>query len=139
MTAEAAAQAGDPWWIIGSAAVALHGAEVPDIKDVDLLMMALDAERILHHLGVESCPPTYSTLFRSSVFGTWSAPPLPVEIMGDLRLSTPAGWRPVRPETRVAVTVEGKRLFVPAAAELIALLRSFGRPKDLMRIRLLEA
>ena len=78
-----------------------------------------------------------SKLFRSSVFGTWSAPPLPVEIMGDLSLATPAGWRPVRPETREAVAVEGQRLFVPAAGELIALLRSFGRPKDLARIRLL--
>ena len=59
--------------------------------------------------------------------------------MGDLSLATPAGWRPVRPETREAVTVEGQRLFVPAAGELIALLRSFGRPKDLARIRLLGA
>ncbi len=32
-----------------------------------------------------------------------------------------------------AVTVEGQRLFVPSAGELIALLRSFGRPKDLVR------
>jgi hypothetical protein len=139
MTAEAAAEARDPWWIIGSAAIALHGADVPDIKDVDLLTTASDAERILHHLGLTSRPPTSSKLFRSSVFGTWSAPPLPVEIMGDLSLATPTGLRPVWPETREAVTVEGQRLFVPAAGELIALLRSFGRPKDLARIRLMGA
>ena len=138
MTAEATAQARDPWWIIGSAAVALHGADVPDIKDIDVLMTAADAEKVLRRLGLPSRPPTSSTLFRSSAFGTWGAPPLPVEIMGDFSLATSAGWRAVRPETREVVTVDGKRLFVPAAAELIALLRSFGRPKDLIRIRLLE-
>lgn len=138
MTAEAAAEARDPWWIIGSAAVALHGADVADIKDIDVLMTASDAERTLHHLGLPKCAPTSSAMFRSSVFGTWSAPPFPVEIMGDLSLASPAGWRPVRPESREAVTVEGQRLFVPAVGELIALLRSFGRPKDLVRIRLLE-
>jgi hypothetical protein len=139
MTAQATAEACDPWWIIGSAAVTLHGAHVPDIKDVDVLMTATDAEQVLRHLGLRSCPPTSSTIFRSSVFGTWSAPPLPVEVMGDLSLATPAGWRPVRPDTRQAVTVDGHRLFVPSAGELIAMLRSFGRPKDLVRLRLLEA
>jgi hypothetical protein len=139
MTAEAAAQARDPWWIIGSAAVTLHGAHVPDIKDVDLLMTASDAEEVLLSLGLRSRPPTSSTLFRSSVFGTWSAPPLPVEIMGDLSLATSDGWCPVRPNTREAVTVDGHQLFVPSAGELIAMLRSFGRPKDLVRIRLMEA
>ena len=139
MTAAAVARASDPWWIIGSAAVTLHGAHVPDIKDVDVLMTASDAERVLRDLGLPSRPPTSSRMFRSSVFGTWSAPPLPVEIMGDLNLATPAGWHPVRPDTRQAVTVDGYQLFVPAAGELIALLRSFGRPKDLVRVRLLEA
>ena len=139
MTAQAAAHARDPWWIIGSAAVTLHGAHVPDIKDVDVLMTATDAEQVLRRLELRSCPPTSSTLFRSSVFGTWSAPPLPVEIMGDLSLATSEGWCPVRPISREAVTVEGHRLFVPSAGELIAMLRSFGRPKDLVRIRRMEA
>ena len=138
MTAEATAQASNPWWIIGSAAVSLHGAHVPDIKDVDVLMSRSDAEQVLRNLGLGSRPPTSSTMFRSSAFGTWTGPPLPVEIMGDLKLATPAGWRLVRPETREAVTVDSHQLFVPAAGELIALLRSFGRPKDLVRLRLLE-
>ena len=138
MTAQAAAQACEPWWIIGSAAVTLQGAHVPDIKDVNVLMTASDAEQVLRNLGLRSRPPTSSTRFRSSAFGTWTAPPLTVEIMGDLKLATPAGWCPVRPETREAVTIDGHRLFVPAAGELVALLRSFGRPKDLVRVRLLE-
>ena len=138
MIAEAIASACDPWWIIGSAAVSLHGAHVPDIKDVDVLMSRSDAEQVLRNLGLGSRPPTSSTMFRSSAFGTWTGPPLPVEIMGDLKLATPAGWRLVRPETREAVPVDGHQLFVPAAGELIALLRSFGRPKDLIRARLLE-
>ena len=138
MIAEATASACDPWWIIGSAAVSLHGAHVPDIKDVDVLMTRSDAEQVLRKLGLKSRPPTSSTMFRSSAFGTWTGPPLPVEIMGDLKLAAPAGWCPVRPQTREAVTIDGHRLFVPAAGELVALLRSFGRPKDLIRLRLLE-
>ena len=139
MTAEASAQARDPWWIIGSAAVILHGAHVPDIKDVDVLMTRSDAEQVLRNLGLSSRPPTSSTIFRSSAFGAWTAPPLPVEFMGDLKLATPTGWCSVRPKSREAVTIDGHRLFVPAAGELVALLRSFGRPKDLVRIRLLQS
>lgn len=138
MTAEASAQACDPWWIIGSAAVTLHGAHVADIKDVDVLMTRSDVERVLGKLGLGSRPPSSNTMFRSSAFGTWTAPPLPVEFMGDLKLATRAGWCPVRPKTREAVIVDGHQLFVPAVGELIALLRSFGRPKDLVRLRLLE-
>lgn len=115
MTGEAIAQACDPWWFIGSPAVMLHGADVPDIKDVDVLMSMSHAEQVLRNLGLRSRPPTSSTMFRSSAFGTWTAPPLPVEIMGDLKLATPAGWCPVRPKTREPVTIDGHRLFVPAA------------------------
>lgn len=139
MLASAVADAADPWWIIGSAAVALHGAKVPDVRDVDLLMSAGDAQRILRRLGAETGAAKRSAKFRSDVFGTWSESALPVEIMGGFSVATPAGWRPVVPETREAVSVGDQRLFVPSAAELEALLRSFGRDKDFERARLLRA
>src|SRR4051812_43248015 len=100
MLAGAIADAADPWWIIGSAAVTLHGAKVPNVRDVDLLMSAADAERALGRLGAQTGATKPSLRFRSEVFGTWNEPPLPVEIMGGFSVATPAGWRPVVPETR---------------------------------------
>lgn len=138
MVSDAAAQADDPWWIIGSAAVALHGAEVAGVGDVDLLMSARDAERTLRRVGSEVRAGEPGARFRSVVFGIWRDPPLPVEIMGGLSLAAPEGWSPVRPASRQAIVVEGRELFVPTATELGEILASFGRPKDLERLRLLR-
>lgn len=71
----------DPWWIIASAAVALHGADAGHISDVDVLLSVDDAMRILPALGVkpqkkegiQSFDPAYSRRgtmhrFRSSLW-----------------------------------------------------------------------
>jgi len=134
MVAGAAADAGDAWWIIGSAAVVLHGRSLPEPRDVDLLMSARDAEALLKRLGQAPRKGAPSDRFQSAVFGTWTEPPIPVEIMGGFRLRTREGWQDVAPATREAVTVQGTTLFVPSADELAAFLRAFGRSKDLERI-----
>lgn len=137
MVAEAAAAARDPWWIIGSSAAALHGADVRDVRDVDLLTSPRDARGMLDSLGLRPLCREPDPLFRSTVFGVWPEPPLPVEIMAGLEVAGPSGWRPVNPTSRLKMTLEGRTLFVPAVAELAAILASFGRPKDLERARLL--
>jgi len=137
MLAATAADASDDWWIIGSAAVALHGAEVHAVRDVDLLMSADDAERFLRRVGGQPRAGKPSTQFRSDVFGTWVGPPRPIEVMGGFSLATAGGWCPVLPKTREAKIVGDCVLFVPSIAELKAMLLSFGRPKDLERARLL--
>jgi len=139
MIAQAAAAADDEWWIIGSAAVALHRHALRRIKDVDLLMTARDAEALLGRVGLRPERPQPSARFRSAVFGTWQAPSVPVEVMGGLELATADGWRAVAPATRQAVTIAEGRVYVPGASELESLLREFGRPKDLDRIRLLRS
>jgi len=139
MIARAAAAAQDQWWIIGSAAVVLHGHPLPWVKDVDLLMSARDARAMLGRLGLEPGGAAPSARFRSAVFGIWQAPPVPVEIMGGLEVATAGGWRRVAPATREEVTVAGARVHVPGASELRSLLRDFGRPKDLDRLRLMRA
>lgn len=137
MLAGAVGDAADDWWIIGSSAVALHGAELQNVRDVDLLMSANDAERLLRRVGGQPRSGKPSTQFRSDVFGTWLGPPLPVEIMGGFSLHTRAGWRPVMPETREEKVVGSSVLFVPSIRELKGMLLSFGRPKDLERAKLL--
>ncbi|HET6943115.1 MAG TPA: hypothetical protein VFH89_13225 [Sphingomicrobium sp.] len=131
------ADAEDDWWIIGSAAVALHGADVPSVRDVDLLMSTRDAGQLLKRVGGRPRDSKPSAQFRSEVFGTWYDPPLPIEVMGGFSLNTANGWRPVLLETREERRVEGYDFYVPCVGELKDLLRSFGRPKDIERALLL--
>jgi hypothetical protein len=136
-TAALVAEASDPWWIIGSAAVLLHGGDVGGVKDIDLMMSSRDAESFLRRAGVEPRCGKASDRFRSTVFGTWSGPPVPVEVFGGFELATGGRWRPVVLTTRQAVSIGHSSVFVPSAAELARLLQSFGRPKDLERAALI--
>jgi hypothetical protein len=138
MIAEVAAQAAEPWWIIGSAAVALHGAPVAGIRDVDVLMERRDAERLLDKLGLSREHRSSDPQFRSELFATWRDPPLPVEIFAGFCLARGDGWRPVHLQSRQAIRLGSGDVFVPSAPELHRLLLSFGRPKDLERARVLE-
>ena len=138
MVADLTAGALDPWWIISSAAVALHGAAAGEIRDVDLLMSSGDAARMLETAGVASRAGQATDLFRSAIFGTWSFPPLDVEIFGDFEVAGANGWTRVEPVSREAIAVRDRTLFIPSAAELKAMLIEFGRPKDLARARLLD-
>jgi hypothetical protein len=137
MIADAVENARDPWWLIGSAAVALHGADLTVASDVDLLMSENDAAGLLQALGLPPIRKAPHPTFRSTVFGRWDEPPLPVEIMGGFEFAAEDGWERVWPLSRQRVLVGGHALFVPSAGELGAILLKFGRPKDLDRARLL--
>jgi hypothetical protein len=139
MVAEAAVESADRWWIIGSAAVILHGHHLPNLKDVDLLMSQPDAEAFLGLVGVVPGPGEPSDRFASAVFGTWKKPPIPVEIMGGFSLATDRGWQEISLATREEITVGNTRVFVPSSEELVNLLRLFGRPKDLERAEILRS
>ena len=138
MIAQVAQGSADPWWIIGSAAVLLHGGKVDRIKDVDLMMSAADAAGFVERTGVSLRRGSGDGRFRSGVIGIWELPPVPVEAFGGLEVLTSGEWRPVMLASRKAVTVGGAELFVPSVEELVALLHLFGRPKDLERARLLS-
>jgi hypothetical protein len=128
----------DPWWLIGSAAMAVHGAPV-EVRDVDLLLGEADAEALLGRRGLAAEPGTPSTIFSSAIFASWPAPPYTVELFAGFRLRHGGGWRPLLPETREMLRVGDTCVFVPAVAELIAWGRLFGRGKDLAREPLLRA
>lgn len=135
---EALAEASEPWWIIGSAAVVLHGAET-EVADIDLLLSVRDALALLEQPGCRRLRPEPSPLFRSALFARWDGAGLPIELMAGLEVSRDGAWVPVQPRTRVAVRAAGTALHVPDRAELGAILGLFGRPKDLARKALLEA
>ncbi len=139
MTADALEGAQDPWWVISSAAVALHGVTPIEVGDVDVLMSAADAQRVMDRVGIVPTNDGASALFRSTLFGRWETPPLVVEIMAGFHVATGAGWTEVLPRTRVSLPLDGRVVYVPDRAELAGILRMFWRPKDLERVRLLTS
>ncbi|MDQ0837700.1 hypothetical protein [Sphingomonas faeni] len=139
MVEEAMRDTQGPWWVISSAAVALHGVTPIEVGDVDVVASVADARRVMHGLGIPPIEDGASSLFRSTVFGRWETPPLVVEIMAGFHVATSAGWTEVLPRTRVPVLVEACAVYVPERAELAGMLRLFGRPKDLERVRLLTS
>lgn len=132
-------RARDPWWLIGSAAMALHGARPLHIADIDLLTSVGDARRLLQARGVAPETGTSSERFRSEVHASWPVPPLQADLMARFHVRSAAGWREIVPATRLAVETPAGVFYVPAIAELIEMCRLFDRPKDHERRRLLEA
>jgi hypothetical protein len=135
--AEAMRPARDPWWIIASSAMALHGAPV-EVADVDLLTSVDDARTLAESLGLPIDPTTGTERFRSDIFACWSGPPLPVEIMAGFRVRTAGGWQAILPATRIARSLGSAILYVPAIDELIAHCALFDRPKDRARAAILQ-
>jgi hypothetical protein len=137
--AEVVRDARDPWWLIGSAAMALHGAGPLEVGDIDLLMSRADAALLLERLGVPGGLGTAHDKFRSEVFGQWQCRGYTVEVLGGFHVHDGTRWREVVPRDRVAVSLIGAVLFVPSLDDLIEMCRLFGRPKDAERERLLRS
>lgn len=132
-------EARDPWWIIASAAAALHGASPIIVADVDVLLSVEDINRLLPVLGIEPYRGPPNPLFRSEVLAKWPAPPVPVDLMAGFEHRIGDSWHPVQPVTRQAITIGAATVYVPERDELRRIIAGFGRPKDLERARLLAA
>jgi len=134
--AEAAAHFEDEWWVIGSAAAALAGAEILEARDVDLLLSERDARSLLSlWSGAPASPADPSNQFRSAVFARFESAPLPIEAFGGFEMKLRGEWRDIRLLTRIA----HGNIFTPSIAEQIALLEAMGREKDEPRIAALCA
>ncbi|MBA2934871.1 hypothetical protein HZF05_12255 [Sphingomonas sp. CGMCC 1.13654] len=126
----------DSWWIIASAAAALHGADIP-VADVDLLASRRDAEALLTRLGLTGTSQP-SDRFRSDLFARWTGLPLPIDIMAGFHVLGPDDWRELRPVTRIAIPLGDVTFPVPSIPELIYQCRLFARPKDVARAAILQ-
>lgn len=130
----------DPWTLIGSAAARLAGAAVA-VADLDVLTSVRDADALIGHWRTrqdEAWMPPSAERFRSR-FARFLFPGLPVEVMGGLELHGERGWEPVRIGAVVTLDVAGLAVPIPAVAEQIRVLESFGRPKDRRRATLLKS
>ena len=125
----------DPWWVIGSAAAVLHGLAGIAVGDVDVVLGAHDARRIVSDLGLEGVDDGGTDIFRSEVFARWDGPPLKVEFLGGLRVR----GDPIEIAAREPVLVGGATVYVPSLDELVRILRLFARPKDIARADALAA
>lgn len=121
------------WWIIGSAACALHGVDPGGVRDIDVLLDLEDLTAIAAALGLPLGPGVPDERFRSAGFLKWSGNALPVEFMAGFELFEGGRWTPVMLQGR---EFRGG-LSVPPRAELKRLFERFGRPKDLARAALL--
>ena len=137
----AALDKADPEWaIFGSAALALCGMDMP-VADIDIILSPEGAARMEQEwlrtgmalpLDQESAPQSQ---FRSHLVRNNSTS-IMVELSGGLEIRTEKGWMPVRPR-EVLTTPTGIRHC--SLQECKRLLTLFGRPKDLHRLRLIEA
>jgi hypothetical protein len=124
----------DPWVVIGSAAACLAGADVT-VADLDVLTSVRDADTLIGQWRArrdETHAPAGAERFRSR-FARFLFPGLPVEVMGGLELCGEHGWAPVRIGAVVTCEVAGIAVPIPAVAEQVRILESFGRPKDHQR------
>lgn len=129
----------DDWWIIGSAALVLAGVADIDPADVDLLGSTETIRAFLSGWGLEPPDSQPGQRFRSLHYQRIVlAGALPIETMGDLDVLSEGTWCKVWPETRVEVEIGGASVFIPSLQEQLAILRLFGREKDLARVRMVE-
>ncbi|HQV04165.1 MULTISPECIES: hypothetical protein [unclassified Novosphingobium] len=127
-----------PWWILGSAAVVLHGGDPDEVLDVDVLLDRRDVPAVFAALGLTPRSGVPDGKFRSEVFHRWNLAALPVELFAGFCLFEQGGWHELVPQTRVAIAVGEGMAYVPDQDELTAILRRFGRPKDQRRIAALS-
>ncbi len=128
---------GEPWCIIGSAALMIAKAPVADCPDLDILTTTAGAAALEVAWAVRrdvGYATDSASPFRSR-FSRYSFDMGAVEVMGDLTLN----GVPVVVQEIAAAPFGGARVPIPILAEQARLLRLFGRPKDRARLELLKA
>lgn len=123
----------DPWWVLGSAAIALCGVNPSGVRDIDVLVSSRDSERLMQLHDLENSADGGNSLFRSDTFLLPELGTIRVEIMSNYEISSNSGWKKLAPLSRLAIILEDTTLFVPNIQEQIEILHALGRPKDLKR------
>ncbi len=126
----------DDWFLIGSAAAHVAGADVGVISDIDLLLTERDITALDQHWRERKrLPPGESDQFQSKIFHRFEAP-LPIEAMAGFELKTPADeWLSIWPNTRV----QFGQVFAPSITEQIEIMALMNRDKDRNRITALKS
>lgn len=126
--------AADPWWVLGSAAMALIGVDPGEIRDIDVLVSRRDATALMDSHHWENQADGGTEQFRSSIFLRPGLGEKRVEIMSEYEIRRGDKWEPVQPASRLRVMLDDTALFVPERWEQIEILNRLARPKDRERI-----
>lgn len=128
----------DPWWVLGSAAIALCGVNPSGVRDIDVLVSSRDSDRLMRLHDLENSADGGNSLFRSDIFLLPDLGKIRVEIMSNYEINSNSGWKKLAPLSRLAIDLEDTTLFVPNVQEQIEILHALGRPKDLKRAEALS-
>jgi len=130
----------EPWMVIGSAAMILAGLDWPDCADLDILTTRQGAAALEAAWAAwrqADYAPDPDAPFRSR-FSRYDFGLRAVEVMGDLEVRTAAGWTPVEVGSPARLPFDGRDWPAPDLARQVAILRLFGRPKDLAKLAFLQ-
>jgi hypothetical protein len=128
----------DPWWIIGGAATALLTGNITDVHDIDVLLSPADARRLIAILELPDGTDGGSSRFRSDVYATWTAPPVPIDLLGGFQVKAGDHWTPVAPKTRQPFQTPAGTVFLPSVEEQVEITKLLGRRRDFERIERLN-
>ncbi len=126
--------------IIGASAMILHGYEIGNTADIDILTTSEGSDKLQLSLKeyMETAPLTKENeLFRSN-FARFQLPLMDVEVMGELQVCKDKEWRPVFIEEYTTLHIENVAIRIPTLKEQIRVLSLFGREKDYRRINQLR-
>ena len=133
--AEFLSETADPWWVLGSAAMALIGVDPGEIRDIDVLVSAGDAEALMTAYSLPNEADGGTDRFRSTYFLKPDLGDVPVEVMGGYQIRTAGLWTSVEPLSRQRITLDDAKIYVPNLSEQMEILKQLGRPKDLARLK----
>lgn len=139
MLAGVMTEAHQPWWLIGPAAVGLHGGEAGTFSRFEVIVSPGDARRLagLRGLTLERGPASPLKRARQSL--TLPLGGLDARLMYGAEQHAGGRWVAVLPTTRVGFDLgDGRIVYTPERDELIAILKQTGRGRDLARAASLE-
>jgi hypothetical protein len=130
----------DNYFIIGSCVMILLGLPIEKTSDLDLLVSHNDAERLKLIWGSrlrKNYTPADAHLFRSN-FGRFNFDELDIEIMGELKVFNNNGWKVLRINDWIEISVGHQMIKIPTLKEQMRILSLFGREKDKLKVKLIE-
>lgn len=139
MLAGVMTEAHQPWWMIGPAAVWLHGGDAGKFTRFEVIVSPGDARRLaeIRGLTLERGPAT--PLKRSRQSFALPLGGIEARIMYGAEQHAAGRWVSILPTTRKAFDLgDGRMVYTPERDEMIAILKQTGRARDVARAESLE-
>lgn len=130
----------DDFYVIGSAALLLSDISLHRVYDIDILTSTNDAHLLRaqwHSNRLENPILQNNDLFQS-LFTRYRFNLMDIEILGDLKINTNDRWELLQVHEFETLELDGLSIKYASLNELKRIFKSFGRKKDLDKLKLLE-